>query len=195
MKHALVLVAVSTVLSATLVLVAMRTVFSETQSDEINLFDVYQKQFEIVQLIKYIHLDLVTRVSYSGDQAAAMAELNDLRCERHSIHWSGLKPKTDFLRKMSTRLKEKHHRCVILGGLLGYLSYPDRYTLFLNFSYALEGNGHDPYGKVWSYIKSDPGMLSRFRAAYLDIELVPDIEDYIDELDEELRAQPRLPFT
>jgi len=139
-------------------------------SDAIELDDVYKKQLQIEQQIKDVQLDLVSRISHGGNEAAAKAELSDLRCEQYTVDMPnfGRDMRHEHERRQGERqdfFEERWFRCNDLDRVFNHLPYRDRIMLFSEFSYQLAGYGEDPYGEVWRYIKGNAEMLGRLKDA------------------------------
>jgi len=174
------------------VLIAMSTVLSATQSVAVDLDDIYKKQLEIEHRLWEIQIDLVSRISHDGNEVAAKADLNNLECSQYIVDMPnfGMDMGHEHDRRQGERqdfFEERWFRCNDLDRVFNHLPYRDRILLFTKFSYQLAGYGEDPYQEVWRYIKSDAGMLGRLKAELLSSGT---LAGFIEGKDKTLSAKP-----
>lgn len=144
-------------------------------SRNVNIDDVYRKQLNIEQKINNIYVDLVARISYSGDVAKAKADINTLYCEKYfeSMKDFGYTTVDDKqqLNKNEIFFELRFRQCMALEGLFRYLPASVRTLYFTKYSYELSGYGQHPYKDVWSDISSHNDYIDIIKKNVQSIEM------------------------
>lgn len=127
-------------------------------SSSADIDDIYRKQLNIEQKIHDMYVDLVARVSYSGDVAKAKADINTLYCEKYFENMKDFGKYTVNDEKQLNTVERSFDlllkRCMALEGLFRHLPFAVRSLYFTKYSGELSGYGKHPYQDVWSDISS-----------------------------------------
>ena len=142
-------------------LIILLVAANNSHSNEINADDVYKKQLEILQEIKDVHVDIVSRVSYKGDKTAARSDLNDLRCDKYFQNMKdyGKSVRGDNLTEPQIFFNKRFEKCMNLQTIFWVMTYDERITFYRILPREIQGIGKNPDKDVWRAISMDKELV------------------------------------
>jgi len=125
----------------------------------VDINDLYRKQLNFENEVRNMYVDLISKISYSGNKAKTEAELNFFNCEKY---FPDMKDFGNYTQKERSELTSyqkffaiRLSRCMALEGFFHHLPVDIRYYYFNKFPSEMSGQGKHPYEFIWDILSNN----------------------------------------